>query len=92
MDNVITWTEEQYRLLNDVGVIEPNTAFYITADSIPMSSIITREQTIQEVIHTLSEKSAVEFRCTHCGTECFEHQAFTPKCPNCGSLMNRCEG
>ena len=45
--------------------------------------------TFQNAINELYSKQSVKFTCTHCGTECFEKCKFTPKCPNCGSLMSR---
>ena len=89
MDDAITCTEEQYQAMSIAGTLEPKSIYYATDID---AGFITRTQTVQEVIQELYERSAVTFRCTHCGTECFEHQKFTPKCPNCGSLMDRCGG
>ena len=89
MDDTIICTEGQYQTMSVIGTLEPNSLYCITDTA---DSFITRSQTVQEVIQELYEKSAVTFRCTHCGTECFDHQTFTPKCPNCGSLMDRCGG
>lgn len=60
-----------------------------TASDLTINSNFNSAITCQDIINELYSKQSVKFTCTHCGTECFEECKFTPKCPNCGSLMNR---
>jgi lipopolysaccharide biosynthesis regulator YciM len=64
---------------------------YVTcsASDLTINSSFTSAITFQDVINELCSRQSVKFTCTHCGTECFEECKFTPKCPNCGSLMSR---
>lgn len=73
------------KLDSDVGYIISE----ITASDLTINSNFNSAITVQDVISGLYNKQSVKFTCTHCGTECFEECKFTPKCPNCGSLMSR---
>lgn len=74
--------------------LKPNTTYLISeimtpANDITINSNFNSAITVKDVINELYSKQSVKFTCTHCGTECFEECKFTPKCPNCGSLMSR---
>lgn len=74
--------------------LKPDTTYLISdimapASDLTINSTFTSAITFQDVINELYSKHSVKFTCTHCGTECFEECKFTPKCPNCGSLMSR---
>ena len=87
-------SQQEYDELAFRNKLEPNTTYWISeitapASDLTINSTFTSAITFQDVINELYSKHSVKFTCTHCGTECFEECKFTPKCPNCGSLMNR---
>lgn len=87
-------SQQEYDDLAFRDKLEPDTAYIVSEIMTPFNDItinsnFTSAITVQDVISELYSKHSVKFTCTHCGTECFEECKFTPKCPNCGSLMNR---
>lgn len=91
----VTCSQEEYDELAFRNKLEPGTAYLVSEITAPASDLTINSSfwdsatTIQDVISDLCRRSSVKFTCTHCGTECFEECKFTPKCPNCGSLMSR---
>ena len=90
----VTCSQQEYDDLACRDKREPDTTYLISeittsASDLTINSSFTSAITFQDVINELYSKQSVKFTCTHCGTECFEECKFTPKCPNCGSLMNR---
>ena len=92
-----TYVECSQREYDDLALrnkLEPNTTYWISeitapASDLTINSSFTSAITFQDAINELYSRQSVKFTCTHCGTECFEECKFTPKCPNCGSLMSR---
>ena len=91
----IECSQREYDDLAFRNELKPNTAYLISEITASASDLTinsnswTNAITVQDVINEFYSKQSVKFTCTHCGTECFEECKFTPKCPNCGSLMNR---
>lgn len=90
----IECTQREYDDLAFQNKIEPDTTYIVSdimtpASDLTINSNFTSAITFQDAISELYSKQSVKFTCTHCGTECFEECKFTPKCPNCGSLMSR---
>lgn len=91
----IECSQREYDDLAYRNKLEPDTTYLISEIAVPddgltiNSNFWTNAITFQDVISELYSRQSVKFTCTHCGTECFEECKFTPKCPNCGSLMNR---
>lgn len=92
----IACSQQEYDELAYRNKFEPGTAYIISEITAPAGDLTinsdfwaTNAITFQDVISDLYRRQSVMFTCTHCGTECFEGCKFTPKCPNCGSLMNR---
>ena len=92
----VTCSQQEYYELAYRNKLEPGTAYIIndseitvSASDLTINSNFTSAITVQDAINELYSKHSVKFICNHCGTECFEECKFTPKCPNCGSLMNR---
>lgn len=88
-------SQQEYDDLAFRDKLEPGTAYIISETTVSASELTINPSfwnnaiTVQDVISDLYRRQSVKFTCTHCGTECFEECKFTPKCPNCGSLMNR---
>ncbi len=87
-------SQQEYDDLAFRDKLEPDTTYIVSEIMTPFNAITINSNfnsaiTVQDVISELYSKHSVRFTCTHCGTECFEECKFTPKCPNCGSLMNR---
>lgn len=90
----VTCSQQEYDELAYRNKLEPDTIYLISeitapASDLTINSTFTSAITFQDAINELYRRQSVKFTCTHCGTECFEECKFTPKCPNCGSLMNR---
>lgn len=91
----IACSQQEYDDLVCRNKLEPDTAYIISEIAVPDDRLTINSNfwnsaiTVQDVIGDLYRRQSVKFTCTHCGTECFEECKFTPKCPNCGSLMNR---
>lgn len=93
-NTIIACSQQEYDDLVCRDKLEPGTAYIISeltapASDLTINSSFTSAITFQDAISDLYRRQSVKFTCTHCGTECFEECKFTPKCPNCGSLMNR---
>ena len=92
---IITCSQQEYDELAYQNKLEPDTAYIISEITAPAGDLTINPEywnsaiTFQDAISDLYRRQSVKFTCTHCGTECFEECKFTPKCPNCGSLMNR---
>ena len=92
----IECSQREYDDLACRNKLETGTTYLISEITAPADGLTINPMsfwdsaiTLQDAISDLYSRSSVRFTCTHCGTECFEECKFTPKCPNCGSLMNR---